>query len=198
VRILNALRGRVTHGLPMLVLPRAVRRFYWRAWRLRTRIDDDFSLGGATKPRELRPLLRAAGDAALAVEVGTGTGWTAIALALAQPGRRVLSFDPVVRAVRDDYLALAGPDVAARVTFVEGLGEDVPGDVDGVDFLFIDAAHDYESTRGAFEAWRPRLAPGAVVAFHDFDDPQWPGVTQAIRELGLRGTAHHHLFVWRG
>lgn len=65
-----------------------------------------------------------------------------------------------------------------------------------VDFLFIDATHDLESTRDAFLAWQGRLSEHAVVAFHDFNDPQWPGVTQAIQELGLRGHARDHLFVW--
>jgi hypothetical protein len=34
-------------------------------------------------------------------------------------------------------------------------------------------------------------------AFHDFDEPLFPGVSEAIRELRLDGQAHGHLFVWR-
>jgi tRNA G46 methylase TrmB len=85
----------------MLRLPQDVRRFYWRAWKLRGKLGDEFSLGGATKPRELLPLLRSAAGARNVVEIGTGTGWTAIALAVADPDRRVLSIDPVARPERE-------------------------------------------------------------------------------------------------
>ncbi len=188
-------RGR--HGRHFAELPWPVTAFYLRAWRRRAELGDDFSLAGATKPRELAPLLRAAGDAELAVEVGTGTGWTSIALASAHPRRRVITFDVVDRPHRSAYLTLVDPSVAARIRFVQGPGEHVPDDVRDVGLLFIDGAHDRGSTLAAFAAWRPRLAPGAAVAFHDFDDPAWPGVTEAIRELGLSGRARHHLFVWR-
>lgn len=196
--VLNSLRARAVHGFHLLALPRPVRRFYWRAWRLRARLGDAFSLGGATKPRELRPLLAAAEGAQRVVEIGTGTAWTTIALALADGTRTVTSIDPVRRPERDAYLELVPASVAKRIAFVEGVGEAAPpAGIDGVGFLFIDANHDQASTEGAFRAWRDRLAPGAGVAFHDFDDPQWPGVTEAIRSLGLQGAASHHLFVWR-
>jgi SAM-dependent methyltransferase len=195
--IARGLRARAVHGPHLAELPPRVALFYMRAWRLRGRLGDTFSLAGATKPRELAPLLRAARGTRLAVEVGTGTGWTAIALALAAPARRVVSFDPVRRPERDHYVGLVDSTVADRIDFVDQPGEQVPEDLHDVDFLFIDAAHDRASTLGAFNAWRSRLAPGAAVAFHDFNDPRWPGVTQAIRELGLRGHARDHLFVWR-
>ena len=193
----RALRVRIVHGKHLVRLPPPVLIFYLRAWRKRAEIDDGFSLAGAIKPRELAPLLRAAQGSTLAVEVGTGTGWTALALAVADPRRRVISFDSIRRPQRDAYLSLVNPSARSRVEFVTGPGEHAPPGPADVDLLFIDAAHDRASTLAAFYAWRPRLARGAAVAFHDFDDPQWPGVTEAIRDLGLRGVAHHHLFVWR-
>jgi predicted O-methyltransferase YrrM len=36
-----------------------------------------------------------------------------------------------------------------------------------VDFIFIDGDHSYDGLRGDWEAWRPLLAPGAIVALHD-------------------------------
>ena len=194
--VLGALRARLVHSLSLVRLPPRVAWFYWRAWRARARMDDHFSLGGATKPRELLPLLRAARGSDLVVEVGTGTGWTAIALALADRGRRVVTFDVAHRPQRDRYLQLVPPAARSRIEFVIGPGEAVPDGLDGVGLVFIDAAHDKASTRAAWEAWRPRLAPGGAVAFHDYGDPQWPGVTEAIGELGLRGDVSHRLFVW--
>ncbi len=168
-----------------------------KAWRLRGRLDDSFSLGGATKPRELAPLLKAAGGADLAVELGTGTGWTAIALAVAQPLRRVITIDPVRHPQRDAYARLVDTTVNDRIQWLDQDGAQVPDDVSDVGFLFIDSAHDEESTMRQFQAWRPRLASDAVVAFHDFNDPRWPGVTRAVRRLKLRGFARHRLFVWQ-
>lgn len=40
-----------------------------------------------------------------------------------------------------------------------------------VSFLLIDCTHDDITPSDAYEAWRVHLAPGAVVAFHDFDHP---------------------------
>lgn len=51
-----------------------------------------------------------------------------------------------------------------------------------VGLLFIDCDHGKEETLRAYRAWAPRLAPGAVVAFHDM---VWPGVLAAIAHLGL-------------
>ena len=36
-----------------------------------------------------------------------------------------------------------------------------------MDFLFIDCAHDCETTAAAFRAWETAVASGGVVAFHD-------------------------------
>jgi Methyltransferase domain len=66
-----------------------------------------------------------------------------------------------------------------------------------VDMLFVDGSHERDLTVRTFEAWRAALAPGAVVAFHDVDNPDYPGVGEAIAELGLDGAVEGDLFVWR-
>jgi hypothetical protein len=63
--------------------------------------------------------------------------------------------------------------------------------------LFIDSEHEREPVLAAFAAWRDALAPGAVVVFHDYGHPQYPGVREAVRELGLQGSERGGLFVWR-
>lgn len=181
----------------LATLPPRVAWFFLRAMRLARSLGDDWSLLVATRPRELAALLRVARGRRSVVEIGTASGWTAMALALADPERTVVTVDPVAREHRDAYAALA-PSAAARITFVTGLGEDGPAaSQPPVDLLFVDGAHDADATAGAFAAWRPALAPGAITAFHDFGDPAYPGVEEAVRRLGLRGSAANRLFVWR-
>lgn len=72
-----------------------------------------------------------------------------------------------------------------------------------IDFLFIDAAHDYEDVLRDFTDWQPHLKVGSVIAFHDirldgytldvsgpcrvvrdhiFTNDQWEAVTQNLVE----------------
>jgi hypothetical protein len=49
-------------------------------------------------------------------------------------------------------------------------------------FVYIDAAHDYDSVRDDLAAWYPKLAPGGLIGGHDYSSA-WPGVTQAVNEF---------------
>jgi cephalosporin hydroxylase len=66
-----------------------------------------------------------------------------------------------------------------------------------VDFLFVDSTHERDDTIAEVEAWRPRLAPGALVVLHDYGNPAFPGVGEAVAALGLRGESRGGCFVWR-
>ncbi len=58
---------------------------------------------------------------------------------------------------------------------------------DGVlDLVFLDADHRYEAVRADLAAWVPKVRAGGIVACHDYDTDQFPGVTQAVGELGVR------------
>lgn len=47
------------------------------------------------------------------------------------------------------------------------------------DFIYIDAAHDYESVIKEIDLFWPKLKQGGIMAGHDYVD-QWPGVIQAV------------------
>jgi predicted O-methyltransferase YrrM len=192
----RALR-RARFTLSLRALPPRVARFYWRADRAARRSADRFSLDSAARPGDLRELLRVARGREAVAELGTGTAWTAIALALAERGRRVISYDPIVRPEREAYLRLAGRSARERIELVARAGSAGAQDAPAVDMLFIDSSHERAETVAEFEAWRPRLREGAIVAFHDYSHPEYPGVAEAIAQLGLRGEARGGLFVWR-
>jgi predicted O-methyltransferase YrrM len=177
-------------------LPPAVAWFRLRARRLATQKGDEFTLRSVTRADELGKLLELARGCRHVVELGTGTAWTAIALALADRAREVVSYDPLVWDGRDEYLALAGA-ARERIMLVKEPGENgpLPGAATA-DLLFIDSSHDLEPTLAEFRAWRDKLAPGAIVAFHDYDEPAYPGVTEAVRRLGLDGEIYGHMFIW--
>jgi predicted O-methyltransferase YrrM len=179
-------------------LPPRVAVFQARALLLALRLRDSFALASVSRPGDVRLLLDLADGRDVVAELGTATGWTAASLALARPGRRVLSFDPVVQAHRERYLALAAPDARARIGLHNAAG--VAGAAlaeEPVELLFVDSTHERADTVAEFEAWRERLAPGAVVVFHDHGNPAFPGVAEAVHELGLRGEAREGVFVWR-
>jgi predicted O-methyltransferase YrrM len=50
-----------------------------------------------------------------------------------------------------------------------------------LDFVFIDANHEYESVKADIAAWLPKVKRGGMLAGHDYDD-NFPGVKQAVNE----------------
>lgn len=187
----------MTRNLPLLRLPPRVAAFYSRARRLAAVSGDAWSLESATKPESLRELLRVARGRRVVAEIGTGTAWTTVALALADRSRRVISFDPVVRAERERYLDLAPPSARRRIELVAGPGEAGPRSPDeAIDMVFIDGSHERERTIETFRAWREALRPGGLIAFHDFGNAAYPGVGNAIADLALTGEVVRDVFVW--
>lgn len=178
-------------------LPASVRGFYVRAIAAALRLRDWRTLNSSAQPRDVASLLDAFAGRERVVEIGTASAWTAAALALAEPARSVLSLDPEIRQWRHRYVALVPLETQARLTLEQASGADRPQRTEPVDALFVDAGKRAEQVRAYFESWEPLLAPGAVVAFHDFGHPGFPGIAQAVRELGLEGRTGKTLFFWR-
>jgi cephalosporin hydroxylase len=51
-----------------------------------------------------------------------------------------------------------------------------------VDFVFIDAGHDYDSVKADIAAWLPKVRSGGIIAGHDHEPNEFPGVVQAVAE----------------
>jgi predicted O-methyltransferase YrrM len=183
-------------GQAVRLLPPRIAFFYVGALALAVLTRDRFSLISATRPEDLEKLLRLAANASAIAEIGTGTGWAAIALALADRRRHVTSFDVEPRNA-PRYARLVPRSVRERVEFVLASGAEAAQNASAVDFVFIDSSHELEETVETFEAWRPKLTSGGVVAFHDYGDPLYPGVEQAVAQLGLAGRADGDVYIWR-
>ena len=192
------LRSLAGQALALPRLPRAAIRFYVEALRHGRRSGDTVSLAIAARPRELAELVRAARGARTVGEVGTGTGWAAIVLALADPSRRVHTFDVAEHPQRERYLALVAPHVRARIDLATRDGrEGPPPELPVLDFLFIDSSHELEETVATFRLWSERLRPGGTAAFHDYDNEHFPGVAEAVARLGLAGEERAGMYLWR-
>ena len=175
-------------------LPARAALFKARAMLRAARLKDDWALQSSTRPADVAELLRLAEGRRLVVELGTATGWTAGCLLLADRKRRLMSFDPVVREHRDAYLGLLPRNARERLELVPAPGHEARGV--HVELLFVDSSHDRNATVAEFRAWEPRLAPGALVVLHDYGNPAYPGVAEAVEELGLGGREHAGLWLW--
>lgn len=178
-------------------LPLRIALFLIRARLRALRSGDRFSVDAAARPEKLAAVLRHAAGRREIVELGTGTGWATIALALADPARRIATFDPFDRD-RERYLALAPARVRSQIRFIPEPGERGPDpDASPPELLFIDSSHLREPTVAEYRAWLPHLAQGALVIFDDYGHPDWPGVQEAVEELALAGEVEADLFVHR-
>jgi predicted O-methyltransferase YrrM len=177
-------------------LPARVALLYLRCVGVALARRDRWSLRAATRPNELAHLIDLARGRSTVVELGTGTAWTALALAVSDEHRRVVTYDPKPKPHRPRYLALANGATRRRIELVEASGEDGPPSRDArVDLVFIDSVHSQEATAASFRAWEPALADGGLAVFHDYG-PAFPGVMAAVAELALEGDVLGNLFVW--
>jgi predicted O-methyltransferase YrrM len=51
---------------------------------------------------------------------------------------------------------------------------------ESIDFLMIDASHEFEDVLADIEAWWPKIKPRGIMAGDDYN---WPGVKKAVREF---------------
>jgi predicted O-methyltransferase YrrM len=57
-----------------------------------------------------------------------------------------------------------------------------------LDFIFIDAGHDYDSIKKDITAWYPKLKTDGIIAGHDYS---WDGITKATNEY-FKGKQFYH------
>jgi predicted O-methyltransferase YrrM len=118
-----------------------------------------------------------------------------MALAVADPQRHVITYDPNVLPHRDRYLSLVDPRTRGRIQLVKEKAQTGPAPGTVIDMIFIDGDHSRKATAAAFRVWERVLVPGGVAAFHDYG-PVYPIVAGAVEDLGLEGVVWGNLFLW--
>lgn len=145
------------------------------AWKIADEVD------GWLLERQGRALFEAAGRVSpgtVAVEIGSHRGKSAVLIAMGLPeGSRLTAVDPF-----DDPRWGGGPEslqlfeanlatagISSKVDLFKGLSEEASAQWAGlpVGFLWVDGAHDIESTLKDFDGWMPHLMKGAELYVHD-------------------------------
>lgn len=161
---------------------------------------------------ELPHVLNARGLLGVGAEVGVKLGEYSELLLRSWCGRRLISIDswpvapgadpedPLVgTAAQERYLAETRRRLAPfgerseirRRDSLVAAAEVGPGELD---FVYIDAAHEYEAVRADIDAWHARVRPGGLLCGHDYYDGfragAMYGVARAVDEFcdarGLR------------
>ncbi|MEV6280655.1 class I SAM-dependent methyltransferase [Nocardia sp. NPDC051832] len=73
----------------------------------------------------------------------------------------------------DDVLIVVGDSGSAAGLFADA----------SLDWVHIDARHDYDSVVADITAWRPKVRPGGWLSGDDYIPEAWPGVVAAVDDL---------------
>lgn len=177
-----------------------------RIWDRRHRRTYRSSIARVPSRLEIPALLNARGLVGTAAEVGVKVANHSDAVLAGWRGAKLISIDPwrgadldeyvdranVAQERHDEFYAHASARLAKygsrseiwRMTSLEGARrmEDA-----SLDYLFIDARHDYDSVMEDLEAWIGKVRPGGIFAGHDYADGEFLqgvfGVKSAVDEF---------------
>ncbi|MDW8311093.1 MAG: class I SAM-dependent methyltransferase, partial [Verrucomicrobiales bacterium] len=156
----------------------------------------------STTKAELQCLERHARGKALAVEIGTAQGVSAVRIARAlAPGGRLVCVDPYSEENPNAQICrreLARWGVLGRVTFLRGRSVEMAAQIPrGCDFMFVDGDHSYEGLQADWGIVLECLAVDGIACFHDTSVPveephRQPGSVRFFNEVIRR----HPGFEW--
>jgi hypothetical protein len=61
-----------------------------------------------------------------------------------------------------------------------------------LDWVHLDARHDYASVKADIGAWLPKIRKGGWLSGDDYDEQKWPEVVKAVDELLPRAEFWSH------
>jgi predicted O-methyltransferase YrrM len=126
-------------------------------------------------------------------EVGVFTGYFSEILCQTMPGLDLTCCDiwgtGKYKKAEDECLERLKPyNVTILKNYSVEAAKEVP---DGsLDFVYIDAAHDYENVKLDIKAWAPKVRVGGVIAGDDFYD--FPSGKGGVMKAATEYTSHHH------
>ena len=141
---------------------------------VQTVIDGAMKVKGKTNPRELLFLMDLATKAPVgpAVEVGALHGRSIMAWSIRRSGR-----GPVY-VVDDECRDTLMRNLPEGVIVAKGLSWEQATYLPDLAFCFIDADHAEEPFSRDLAAYVPRIIPGGIIAFHDYEPDRF-----AVKEL---------------
>lgn len=86
-----------------------------------------------------------------------------------QAGQLYEHFIENMKPVEGYYKAVRAPSVVAAAMYEDN----------SLDFVFIDAAHDYDNVKADIAAWLPKVKEGGIIGGHDWGHPP---VAQAVQD----------------
>ncbi len=135
-----------------------------------------------TQRSDLPHILNERGLLGIGVEVGVQTGYNAEQIRSAWKGELLIGVDPwlkygtdVSQDMHDEYAQLAMKRLNAtrknfaliRATSLEG-AKIVGAMGKKLDFVYLDASHDYQDVLDDIDAWRPLIREGGILCGHDY------------------------------
>jgi predicted O-methyltransferase YrrM len=155
---------------------------------------------------EARELYRATIDAirkipgGVLIEVGSYKGRSTVVLASAavdsgvkttlfaiDPHQGVLTDGMRVSPTWDEFNAnIKASGVASSIAAIRTSSSNYQTNAK-VSVLFIDGLHDFESVLIDYNSYGKLVEPGGVVAFHDYSNPEFPGVKKVVDLMVARG-----------
>jgi hypothetical protein len=179
--------------------------------------DRLLAAGIPARRTDLPALLNRRGLRGTGAEVGVKRGLFSEVILKSWEGERLISVDPWMEAPAEDYADVSNVEQAQHERFYEETAERLAQfggrsliwrmtsveaaarvDRQSLDFVYLDARHDYNSVREDLEHWFEKIRPGGVFAGHDYLDAVRAhavvGVKSAVdeffgtRELPVRQT----------
>jgi hypothetical protein len=156
---------------------------------------------------DLPLLLNRRGLVGCGAEVGVKRGEYSEVLLEGWSGRHLISIDPWLSAPETDYVDVANvaqethdryyeetvdrlARFGERSTVWRMTGSEAADRIPAhcLDFVYLDARHDYVSVKQDLDTWMEKLRPGGILAGHDYLDGTFAeghfGVKSAVDELG--------------
>jgi hypothetical protein len=175
-------------------------------YNLRHRHTYRRTLGHVPSRDEIPALLNARNLVGSGAEIGVKTGKYSRHILSKWRGQKLLSIDPWLAADPADYVDRSNvsqeefdENFAATTALLARFGArseiwrttslDAAARIPdrSLDFVYIDARHDYESVKEDVRAWYPKVKSGGIIAGHDYVDGLLPqgdfGVKSAVDEF---------------